>query len=118
MPEVPRWEYFIGDRPLAPNVDAHQRRGCIAQLAAIEDHSEAGIVVLSREVIDLVQVCVCVCVCMRWGWVCVCVWLAWGGVARARLSWVWAWVGGGKGGGRRIKWVWACKVNVDLKVNI
>jgi len=55
VPEVPRWEYFIGDRPLAPCVDAHQRRGCIAQLAAIEDHSEAGIVVLSREVLDLVQ---------------------------------------------------------------
>jgi len=59
VPEVPRWEYFIGDRPLAPNKDMYQRRGCIAQLAAIEDHSEAGIVVLSREVLDLMQVCEC-----------------------------------------------------------
>jgi hypothetical protein len=36
--------------------DKHQRRRCIAQLAAIEKHAEAGEVVSSREVIDLVQV--------------------------------------------------------------
>lgn len=55
VPEVPRWEYFIGDRPLAPLVDAMQRRRCIAQLAAIEKHSEAGEVVGSKEVVDLMQ---------------------------------------------------------------
>ncbi|KAL6756768.1 hypothetical protein V8C86DRAFT_37436 [Haematococcus lacustris] len=55
VPEVPRWEYFIGDRPLAPLRDELGRRRCIAQLALIEKHAEAGEVVGSREVIDLMQ---------------------------------------------------------------
>ncbi len=49
-PEIPHWEFFIGDRPLAPRRDQFGRRRCIAQLAAIEDHAEAGEVVGSKEV--------------------------------------------------------------------
>jgi hypothetical protein len=32
LPEIPRWEFFIGDRPLAPRLDANQRRRCISQV--------------------------------------------------------------------------------------
>lgn len=53
--QVPRWEYFIGDRPLAPLVDQFNRRRCIAQLAAIEDQADAGEVVVSKEVLALIQ---------------------------------------------------------------
>jgi len=65
VPEVPRWEFFIGDRPLAPHMDRHKRRGCIAQIAAIEDFSDSGTVVLSREVLDLVQVRAACCARVR-----------------------------------------------------
>ncbi|EFJ50372.1 hypothetical protein VOLCADRAFT_116897 [Volvox carteri f. nagariensis] len=55
LPEVPRWEFFIGDRPLAPLLDANQRRRCISQVAAIEDQARAGSVVASIEVVELIQ---------------------------------------------------------------
>ncbi|KAG2496536.1 hypothetical protein HYH03_005360 [Edaphochlamys debaryana] len=55
LPEVPRWEFFIGDRPLAPELDSNQRRRCISQVAAIEDQATAGSVVASAEVVELVQ---------------------------------------------------------------
>ncbi|GFR48148.1 hypothetical protein Agub_g9980 [Astrephomene gubernaculifera] len=55
LPEVPRWEFFIGDRPLAPLLDANQRRRCVSQVAVIEDQASAGSVVASSEVMELVQ---------------------------------------------------------------
>ncbi|GIL91465.1 hypothetical protein Vretifemale_19055, partial [Volvox reticuliferus] len=55
LPEMPRWEFFIGDRPLAPLLDANQRRRCISQVAAIEDRATAGCVVASIEVVELIQ---------------------------------------------------------------
>ncbi|KAG2424626.1 hypothetical protein HXX76_014351 [Chlamydomonas incerta] len=55
LPEVPRWEFFIGDRPLAPLLDVNQRRRCVSQVAAIEDQATAGSVVASIEVVELIQ---------------------------------------------------------------
>jgi hypothetical protein len=49
-PDVPHWEFFVGDRPLAPPIDDDGRRGCFAQLEAIEEFSEAARVVISPEV--------------------------------------------------------------------
>ena len=53
-PDVPHWEFFVGDRPLAPPIDDDGRRGCFAQLEAIEEFSEAARVVISPEVRALV----------------------------------------------------------------
>ena len=55
LPEVPRWEFFIGDRPLAPLLDVNQRRRCVSQVAAIEDQATAGSVVAGIEVVELIQ---------------------------------------------------------------
>lgn len=41
-------------RPLAPLVDSDGRRGCFAQLAAVEQYSEAAEVVVSPEVVQLI----------------------------------------------------------------
>ncbi|MEW5303002.1 MAG: hypothetical protein WDW36_005735 [Sanguina aurantia] len=51
---IPRWEFFIGDRPLAPLIDSEGRRGCINQLAEIEKHADAADVVASHEVLALI----------------------------------------------------------------
>jgi hypothetical protein len=55
-PKVPRWECFIGDRPMAPTLDAAGRRRCIAQIAEIEDLADSGQVVGSREILELLAV--------------------------------------------------------------
>ena len=39
-------------RPLAPSVDENGRRGCFAQLSAVEDNSEAAEVVVSPEAVS------------------------------------------------------------------
>ncbi|GAX86001.1 hypothetical protein CEUSTIGMA_g13417.t1 [Chlamydomonas eustigma] len=55
LPEIPHWEFFVGDRPLAPLLDEFGRRGCFAQLSAVEDHSEAAEVVVSPEAVALIK---------------------------------------------------------------
>jgi hypothetical protein len=55
-PKVPRWECFIGDRPMAPTLDAAGRRRCITQIAEIEDLADSGQVVGSREILELLAV--------------------------------------------------------------
>ena len=71
-------------RPLAPLVDEFGRRGCFAQLSAVEDYSEAAEVVVSPEAVGVWAAerthrthC---CVAMDWEacWPCVvCVGLVW-----------------------------------------
>ena len=41
----------LSRRPLAPTVDEYGRRGCFAQLSAVEDYSEAAEVVVSPEAV-------------------------------------------------------------------
>ncbi|KAL0052814.1 hypothetical protein WJX82_008196 [Trebouxia sp. C0006] len=47
---VPRWEFFIGDRPHHPGPDKHGRRPPIAQIGSAEQYAQAGDVILSPEV--------------------------------------------------------------------
>jgi hypothetical protein len=51
-PTIPRWEYFIGDRPHAKEYDADNKRQPIAQIAAVEHHAGAQEVILSSEVME------------------------------------------------------------------
>ncbi|KAL3159729.1 hypothetical protein ABBQ38_010135 [Trebouxia sp. C0009 RCD-2024] len=50
---VPRWEFFIGDRPHHPGPDKHGRRPPIAQIGSAEQYAQAGDVILSPEVAEV-----------------------------------------------------------------
>ena len=51
---VPRWEFFIGDRPHAPQRDKGSRRQPIEQIGTAETYANPGDVILSPEVVGLV----------------------------------------------------------------
>ena len=51
---VPRWEFFIGDRPHAPPRDKGSRRQPIEQIGTAETYANPGDVILSPEVVGLV----------------------------------------------------------------
>ena len=51
---VPRWEFFIGDRPHAPQRDKGSRRQPIEQIGTAEAFANPGDVILSPEVVGLV----------------------------------------------------------------
>ena len=52
---MPRWEFFIGDAANVAAIDELGRRQPIAQIAAIEDHAEAGDVIISSEMLNVID---------------------------------------------------------------
>jgi hypothetical protein len=53
--KLARWEYFLGDSAFAPMEDELGRRQTIAQISAIEDHADAGDVIISKEMLEAID---------------------------------------------------------------
>lgn len=51
---VPRWEFFIGDRPHVPELDSEGKRQPLTQIAEVDVHANPGDVILSWEVVALI----------------------------------------------------------------
>jgi class 3 adenylate cyclase len=52
--KLTRWEFFLGDSAHAPKQDEHGHRQAIMQIAAIEDHAEAGDIIISSEMLEAI----------------------------------------------------------------
>ena len=50
---VPRWEFFIADRPHAEEIDEHGRRQCFSQISQAEALAMPGDVIISPEVAEV-----------------------------------------------------------------
>lgn len=56
--ELPRWEFFLGDRP-HQLVDEDGNRPTIQQISLIEGHADPGDLIVSREVTEVRQCTFC-----------------------------------------------------------